>query len=81
MSERIQHTSAFLCKKMAHRYQDHFHHKHNKYHLSYRQHWRSHPSQTQQKQEHFEIIKSPADLFRAHVKEKMWKRLAKTPFH
>jgi hypothetical protein len=81
MSERIQHTSALLREKMAHRYDDAFHHKHNKYHLNYRQHWKSHPCKTMRNPEQLEAIKSPTDLFRAPVERKMWKRLAKTPFH
>jgi hypothetical protein len=81
MSERIQQTNALLRKKMANRYGDAFHHKHNKYHLKYRQHWKSHPCQNMHNQEHLEAIKSPTDLFRASDERKMWKRVAKTSYH
>ena len=80
MSERTQHTSALMREHMAHRYGDEFHHKHDKRHLIY-QHWKSHPSKIMQNQEHLGAIKTPPDLFRTKAKEKMWKRLAKTPFH
>ncbi|MDX2347084.1 MAG: hypothetical protein QNK11_09465 [Legionella sp.] len=66
---------------MAHRYGDTLHHKHDKRHLIYRLHWPSHPCKTMRNQEHLGAIKSPTDVLSAPVKEKMWKRLAKTPFH
>ncbi|MCH9756456.1 MAG: hypothetical protein K0U37_04615 [Gammaproteobacteria bacterium] len=81
MSERTQRTSAFTREHMAHRYGDDFHHKHDKRHLVYRLHWRSHPNKITPNQEQLEAIKNPTDSFRTPVKEKMWKRLAKTPFH
>ena len=81
MSERIQHTSALMRKKMANRYGNTFTPKHNKCHLDYRQHWKSHPCQIMRNQEQLGGIKSSTDLFRTSMKEKMWKRLAKTPFH
>jgi hypothetical protein len=46
MSERIQHTAAFVREQMNNRYSDGFDHKHNKHHHSYRQHCRSHPAKT-----------------------------------
>ncbi len=42
MSEKLQHTAATTRRTMLHRYDDGFHHKHNKSHLPYRQHCRSH---------------------------------------
>lgn len=42
MSERRQHTSAFVREAMLNHYGDEFHHKHDKRHLQYRHHWRSH---------------------------------------
>ena len=43
MPDKIQHTAASLQQKMLARYGDELHHKHNKHHLSYRKHYRSHP--------------------------------------
>lgn len=45
MSEKIQHTAAGLRAKMMSRYDDGLHHKHNKCHLQYRLHSKSHPVQ------------------------------------
>lgn len=42
MSEKQQHTAEHTCEKMHHRYDDGLRHKHNKSHLVYRQHARSH---------------------------------------
>ncbi|MBI2786627.1 MAG: hypothetical protein HYX60_10175, partial [Legionella longbeachae] len=44
MPDKIQRTAASLQQKMLSRYNDGLHHKHNKHHLEYRQHCRSHPS-------------------------------------
>lgn len=44
MSEKIQGTAASLREKMLLRYDDEYYHKHNKNHLSYRGHCKSHPS-------------------------------------
>lgn len=43
MSDRAQYTSQKLGEKMLSRYGTEFHHKHNKYHLTYRKHCKSHP--------------------------------------
>ena len=43
MSEKQQHTAAHLQVQMEHRYGDGLHHKHNKNHMTYRQHFKSHP--------------------------------------
>lgn len=43
MSERLQHTTASMREKMLQRYGDTFHHKHDKNHMPYRQHCRTHP--------------------------------------
>jgi hypothetical protein len=43
MSERSQRTAAGMRQKMLQRYGNTFHHKHDKNHLYYRQHCRSHP--------------------------------------
>jgi hypothetical protein len=44
MSEKTQHTAAGLREKMLQRYSDGLTHKHNKNHLPYRLHFKSHPS-------------------------------------
>lgn len=46
MSERLQHTAASMREKMLQRYGDSLHHKHDKNHILYRQHCRSHPIPT-----------------------------------
>lgn len=43
MSERMQQTAASMREKMLQRYGDDRHHKHDKNHIAYRQHCRSHP--------------------------------------
>ena len=43
MSEKQQHTAAHMRELMEHRYGDGLYHKHNKMHITYRQHCRSHP--------------------------------------
>ena len=48
MSDRIQRTAATMRETMLNRYDDGFHHKHDKYHLPYRMHWPSHPRNTKQ---------------------------------
>jgi len=47
MSERKQHNSHLTGLKMQSDYGDETPHKHNKYHLTYRKHFRSHPIETQ----------------------------------
>jgi hypothetical protein len=44
MTDKKQRTAANLQQKMLARYSDGLQHKHNKNHLEYRQHYRSHPS-------------------------------------
>ena len=43
MSERMQHTAISMREQMLRRYGDEFHHKHDKNHLQFRQHCRTHP--------------------------------------
>lgn len=45
MSERLQHTAASMREKMLVRYGTTLHHKHDKNHIHYRQHCRTHPVQ------------------------------------
>lgn len=44
MSEKCQRTAANMRETMLHRYDDGLQHKHDKCHLPYRQHCRSHPT-------------------------------------
>lgn len=43
MSERLQNTAARMREKMLQRYGDEFHHKHDKNHIPFRHHCRTHP--------------------------------------
>ena len=43
MSERMQRTAVSTRDKMLQRYGDEFHHKHDKNHIQFRRHCRSHP--------------------------------------
>lgn len=43
MSEKQQRTANTMREKMLHRYGDGLSHKHNKNHIPYRKHCRSHP--------------------------------------
>jgi len=45
MSEKQQGTAHSMREKMLSRYSDGLHHKHDKNHIPYRQHCRSHPVQ------------------------------------
>ena len=81
MSEKSQHTAASLREKMLNRYSDGLDHKHNKNHLSYRQHCRSHPSnQINGKDEEADINQSTG-LLREFKLRKMRKRLDKGRIH
>lgn len=44
MSEKLQRTAAYMREKMLSRYDDGLHHKHDKFHLPYRLHCRTHPA-------------------------------------
>jgi len=45
MSEKQQRTAASMREKMINRYGDGLHHKHDKLHIPYRHHCKSHPVQ------------------------------------
>ncbi len=45
MSEKLQRNAANMRLQMSEHYDDGIHHKHNKNHLAYRQHWRTYPVQ------------------------------------
>ncbi|MFO3158645.1 hypothetical protein SCR03_08725 [Legionella pneumophila serogroup 1] len=81
MSEKIQHTAARLQEKMSNRYSDGLSHKHNKNHLSYRQHCRSHPCNPTNNKDEENIVNGSTGLLREFNLRKIRKRLDKGRFH
>lgn len=77
MPDKIQHTAASLHQKMTARYSDGLHHKHNKHHLEYRQHYKSHPSMQHNgldEEENKEELQSSTGLLREFRLRKLRKR-------
>lgn len=81
MSEKQQHTAASLRQKMTNRYGDELHHKHNKWHLQYRQHYRSHPAQLIPRFEQEKLINTSTGNLRALKLRKTRKRIIRGWFH
>lgn len=81
MSEKTQHTAASLRERMINRYGDGLEHKHNKHHLSYRQHCRSHPSNQHANQDEESVLNGSTGLLREFKLRKMRKRLDKGRIH
>lgn len=81
MSEKSQRTAAGLRDKMLSRYNDGLEHKHNKNHLSYRQHWRSHPSNQRNGQDVEAEFTGSTGQIRQLKLRKMRKRLDKGKIH
>lgn len=82
MSEKIQHTAASLREKMIHRYDDGLKHKHNKNHLSYRKHFKSHPCiQINEDEESKTKDSASTGLVREFKLRKIRKRLDKGRIH
>ena len=81
MSEKTQHTAASLREKMLNRYGDELHHKHNKNHLPYRQHCRSHPCNLNQEKDDESLLNGSTGLLREFKLRKMRKRLDKGRIH
>jgi hypothetical protein len=83
MSEKQQHTAARMRDKMKNKYSDDNHHKHDKLHLSYRMHCRSHPVEIKipagSNQEL--SINSSTGLVHLLKLRKVRKRLARGSFH
>lgn len=81
MSEKMQHTAASMREKMLGRYGDELHHKHNKNHIHYRLHCKSHPCI---KSNGFDN-EAPENASTGHIREfklrKIRKRLAKENIH
>jgi hypothetical protein len=81
MSEKIQHTAAGLQERMATRYSDGLEHKHNKNHMSYRQHYRSHPANPNTNKEDETTLNGSTGLIREFKLRKTRKRLDKGRIH
>lgn len=81
MSEKTQRTAASLREKMISRYSDGLHHKHNKFHLPYRQHCRSHPANGQNGKDEELDVNCSTGLIREFKLRKMRKRLDKGRIH
>ena len=81
MSEKKQRTAANMREQMIHRYGDGLHHKHNKNHNPYRQHFRSHPIEVQEFVNKDEDAHEPTGQIRQFKLRKIRKRLDKGRFH
>ncbi|WP_028389385.1 hypothetical protein [Legionella fairfieldensis] len=82
MSEKQQRTAASMREKMLNRYSDGLHHKHDKNHITYRKHCRSHPVQGVNHQKIEEDHEnSSTGILRAIKLRKIRKRLDKGRFH
>lgn len=81
MSEKQQHTAANLRNQMENRYGDDLDHKHNKMHLIYRQHCRSHPAQKRSELDKERSINDSTGLLRQFKLRKIRKRLDKGRIH
>ncbi len=81
MSERMQHTAASLQEKMASRYDDGLHHKHNKNHLLYRKHYKTHPNSPPYFNTDGLYLNESTGLIREFKLRKTRKRLDKGRFH
>lgn len=81
MSEKQQHTGEHTRELMHHRYDDGLHHKHDKCHLPYRQHCRSHPSQqTDALDRDLEMNASTGECRKRNL-QKLRKRFDKGRYH
>lgn len=84
MSERLQRTAASMRETMLNHYDDTLHHKHDKYHLQYRQHWPSHPAKSVKIADGRDIEKGPMEstgLIRKRNLQKLRKRFDKNRAH
>ena len=80
MSEKRQGTACQMHQKMLHRYNDELHHKHDKNHFQFRKHFKSHPVQAVNDQEH-EMAFEPTGQVRVFKLRKLRKRLDKGHIH
>ena len=83
MSERVQRTAASMREKMLHRYGDDLHHKHDKNHKPYRQHYRTHPVNVKSLEEWNgeQEFNCSTGIIREFKLRKFRKRLAKGQIH
>jgi hypothetical protein len=81
MSEKQQRTAASMREKMLNRYGDELHHKHDKNHISYRKHCRSHPAHLLNGTVDEEDRHVSTGSLRAIKLRKIRKRLDKGRFH
>jgi hypothetical protein len=81
MSDKIQHTASGLQERMMHRYSDGLEHKHNKDHMEFRHHSKSHPCKIKQNILEEPITNGSTGLLREFKLRKMRKRLDKGRIH
>lgn len=81
MSEKLQGTAASMREKMLSRYGNELHHKHDKNHISYRKHFKSHPVQQSNGLDLVEENHASTGALREFKLRKMRKRLDKGRFH
>lgn len=83
MSEKTQGNARKTQESMERRYQEisSSHHKHDKRHLAYRQHCRTHGVHFEEKEDMIEKINTPTGTIRKQNLQKIRKRLAKNIFH
>ncbi|MBA2652929.1 MAG: hypothetical protein H0U73_11765 [Tatlockia sp.] len=79
MSEKQQRTAVSMREKMLNRYGDELHHKHNKNHIPYRSHCRTHPVLVNGTDDEDENVSTGS--LRAFKLRKIRKRLDKGRFH
>lgn len=76
MSEKQQGNASAMCQRMLHRYGDGLHHKHDKNHILYRQHGKSHPKSAVEEEK-----QGSTGLLRIIKLRKVRKRLDKGRIH
>ncbi|MFA6301844.1 MAG: hypothetical protein WC627_01760 [Legionella sp.] len=81
MSDKIQHTAASMREKMLHRYGEQPSHKHNKNHIPYRLHCRTHPCTPSNGLDQELGMNGSTGLIRKFKLRKMRKRLDKGRIH
>lgn len=81
MSDKIQHTSIQLKEKMLLKYGDELHHKHNKDHLEYRRHCKTHPCKMSREYKPEPDYIGSTGLVRQLKLVKLRKRFDKGRFH
>lgn len=81
MSDKQQGTAASMREKMLSRYGNEVHHKHDKNHISYRKHFKSHPVQPTNGLDESDGKNLSTGAIREYNLRKMRKRLDKGRFH